>query len=375
MKGIRALVARTLAAGLVAALAVTLIPGSRAAAQGHGAEDPVAQAKSAIDRGLRWLRSAQQKDGSYGGHLGVTALVVTAMAKSHREYREEDGPFMRDAIAYIRQAARPDGSITHGGGYEMYTTALSIIALKSLEDPRNDAIVQKAQAWMKAQQTVEHNGYRPEDKFYGGFGYGSSLRPDLSNTQYAIEALRLAGLTASDPVFVKALKFVERIQNRTESNDQPGAGDDGGFAYYPGYSFSPSGGWTSTGSMSYAGIKAFLFMDIDKNDPRVQAAVKWALQNYTLDENPDMGANGYYYYVDVFAKTWATMGLQTVVTPDGVSHDWFRELVAKLVAAQTPEGYWVNTRSGRFWEDRPELATAHAVLALEYGVAARAATK
>lgn len=361
------------AAGILAGVLGVVFDSGWKSAAGQADPQLVEKVGSAIDRGLRWLRSAQKPDGPWGEHLGITALAVTAMAKSHRAYREADGPFMSNSIAYIRRAAKPDGSITYGGGNEMYTTALSVIALKALQDPKHDGIIQNAQKWMKAQQTVEHNGYGPQEKFYGGFGYGSSLRPDLSNTQYAIEALRASGLASNDPVFVKAVKFIQRIQNRTESNDQPGALDDGGFAYYPGFSFA--GGWTSTGSMSYAGIKSFLFVDVDRNDPLVQAAVKWVSKNYTLDENPGMGAQGYYYYVDVFAKVWATLGTDTVVLADGTRRDWFRDLATKLLAEQRPEGYWVNSRSPRFWEDRPELATAHALLALIHGREARAGKK
>lgn len=359
---------KTLACLLAGALLSATVPAA-------GQTDPkvAERAGSAIDKALRWMRTRQKPDGSYGDHLGVTALVVTAMARSPRAYREVDGPFMRDAVAYLRKAARPDGRITDGGGYEMYTTALAVIALKSLGEAKHDDLVQKAQAWMRAQQTVEAVGYHPDEKFYGGFGYGSSLRPDLSNTQYAIEALRMSGLTANDPALVNAIKFVQRIQNRTESNDVPGALDDGGFAYYPGYSFA--GGWTSTGSMTYAGIKSLLFADVAGDDPRVQAATKWALKHYTVDENPGLGASGYYYYLDVFAKAWALAGAATVVTADGVKHDWFQDLATKLLAEQHADGYWVNTRSARFWEDRPELTTAHAILALSSGIQARTAAK
>lgn len=365
MRGMRRTMTRIVAAGVLASfLGLSIGPPWAAAA---GANDPVVKqkAQSTIDRGLRWLRSVQKPDGSWGGHIGITALALTAFARSHRQYREDDGPFMRNAIAHIRSAVRQDGAITQGGGNEMYTTALAVIALRALKDAKHDEVIQKATQWMKGQQTVEALGYRPEDKFYGGFGYGSSLRPDLSNTQYAIEALRLSGMPANDPVMTKAVKFIQRIQNRTESNDQPGALDDGGFAYYPGFSFA--GGWTSTGSMTYAGMKSYIWADMDKNDPRVQSAIKWIAQNYTLDEHPGMGAQGYYYYIDVFARTWAIMEVDTVLTADGTKRDWYKDLVTKLSAEQRPEGYWVNGQSARFWEDRPELATAHALLALIYG--------
>lgn len=358
---------RVLAVVLLAAITCTIVSGPARAAD----PDIVQKSGAAIDRALRWLRTTQKPDGSYGGHLGVTTLAVTAMARSPRAYREEDGPFMRDAVASIRRSQRSDGAFAQPGGYEMYTTALGVIALKALGDRKHDEAVLRAQAWMKTQQTTEENGYRPTDKFYGGFGYGSSLRPDLSNTQYAIEALRASGLAPNDPVFTKALAFVQRIQNRTESNDQQGASDDGGFAYYPGFSFAPGGGWTSTGSMTYAGIKSFLFLDLPPNDPRVQAAITWAAKHYTVDENPGLGASGYYYYVDVFARAWALAKTDAAVVADGTKRDWFADLATRLLAEQRPEGYWINTRSPRFWEDRPELATSHAVLALSYGIEAR----
>lgn len=334
-------------------------------------KDPalVAKAERAVDNGLRWLRSVQKPDGTWGGHLGITELALAAFAKSHRAYREDDGPFMRNAITKIRNATKPDGSITEGGQNEAtktYTTALGLLALTALNDPKDKELFQRAQKWLKAQQTDEANGYKPEDKLYGGFGYGSSLRPDLSNTQFALEALRASGLPASDPVFAKAAKFISRTQNRTESNDIAGALDDGGFAYYPGFSFE--GGWTSTGSMTYAGIKSYIYADMDKNDPRVQAAMKWIIKNYTVDEHPGRGAKTYYYYIDVFARTWNILKTDVVVTEDGVAHDWFRDLVDKLVAEQRPDGFWVNSRSAESWEDRPELCTAHALLALIYGM-------
>ena len=335
------------------------------------APDPaiVSQGRRAIDNGLRWLRSVQKPDGTLGDHLGITELAVMAFALSPRQYREEDGPFMRNALVKIRNAARPDGAITEGSGNEStknYTTALGLLALKANGDPKDNDIIRRAQQWMRAQQTVEAQGYRPEDRFYGGFGYGSSLRPDLSNTHFAIEALRTTGIPAGDPIFARAVMFLQRTQNRTESNDVPGALDDGGFAYYPGFSFE--GGWTSTGSMSYGGLKSYIYADVDKNDPRVQAVLKWITKHYTVDEHPGRGPKTYYYYIHVFARTWNLLQVDTVTTDDGVKHDWVRDLVTKLAAEERPEGYWVNGRSNEEWEDRPELCTAHALLAMIYGL-------
>ena len=74
-----------------------------------------------------------------------------------------------------------------------------------------------------------------KDVRYGGWGYGGTggSRPDLSNTQMALDALKDAGLKPDDPAFQAALKFATRSQNLSETNDQPWASNDGGFIYTP----------------------------------------------------------------------------------------------------------------------------------------------
>src|SRR5205823_83479 len=116
------------------------------------------------------------------------------------------------------------------------------------------------------EQPVKEN-----DPRFGGWGYGRGKqgRPDGSNMQFALEALHDAGLKPSDPAFQNAVKFMSRMQNLSETNDQPWAGNDGGFIY------SPSGGGESMageyqdaqgrtlkrsyGSMTYAGLKSMVY--------------------------------------------------------------------------------------------------------------------
>ena len=70
---------------------------------------------------------------------------------------------------------------------------------------------------------------------YGGAGYDSKSRPDLSNTQFFLDALKAAGVPKDDPALKKALIFVSRCENLKgkEYNDQPWAGkiNDGSFIY------------------------------------------------------------------------------------------------------------------------------------------------
>jgi len=61
----------------------------------------------------------------------------------------------------------------------------------------------------------------------------------------------------------------------------------------------------SHASISYAGLLSYIYADIDRSDPRVKAVYDWLLKNFTLDENPGMGAQGLYYSYHTMAKLLA----------------------------------------------------------------------
>lgn len=56
--------------------------------------------KKAIDKGLRFLRYAQKKEGHWDDP-GITALAITAFLRSPRKYGLNDGPWIRKPLAYI----------------------------------------------------------------------------------------------------------------------------------------------------------------------------------------------------------------------------------------------------------------------------------
>ncbi len=345
--------------GLSAALLLTAVPaGPQAAIEDEQLRDEV---KSAIDRGLKWLRTQQKEDGSWEHHPGITAIALTAYARSHRGYTLEDGPFMRNGVRFLRDKAKPDGSI-YDRDLPVYNTAVSLMALCAVGSPDLAPLIVAGRNFLVAQQTDEGEGYEQSDKFYGGIGYGNDERPDLSNLQFALESLKAAGLPEDDPTWDRALKFLERCQNRSESNDQAWAANDGGFVYYPGNSMA--GGTKSYGSMTYAGIKSFIHANLKKDDPRIQLALDWIRNNYTLEENPEMGAQGLYYYYHTFAKTMRVMGERTIVDAQGRTHDWAAELARELLSRQRDEGYWVNDESARWWEGNKVLVTSESVMAL-----------
>ncbi|WP_405234312.1 prenyltransferase/squalene oxidase repeat-containing protein [Lentisalinibacter salinarum] len=336
----------------------------------HGADadkmDPELRSKAqrAVDAGLHYLRNNQADDGSWSDSVGVTALGLRAFLESHRGYGERDGAFITRPIAFLLAHVNPDGSISETNQNRNYNTAVSLTALAATGNDEYDEVIRGGQNFLKGLQIDEEEGYESDHAYYGGIGYGGDERPDLSNAYMALEGLRASSMDPEDPVWDKALTFVSRSQNRSESNDQEWAGNDGGFTYMPGY--SPHKGTDSYGGMTAAGLLSLLFAGADKDDPRVQAAYDWIRDNYTLEKNPGAtdGVQGLYYYYNVFSKAMSAYGDPTVTDTDGTEHNWREDIARKLLSLQREDGSWVNPDSPRWWEGNPELVTAWSVIAL-----------
>ncbi len=374
--------------GQESAPATATLPAAPAASLGD-------RARKTVDRGIEFLKQVQDPaTGAFRAYadrdpdVGITALCLAAFATSHRKYREDDGPMIRRPVEYLLARQKPDGSI-HDGALQNYCTAISILALTGLGNQAHAGAVERAAAYLRTTQADESEGYTTSDRFYGGVGYGSAQRPDLSNAQTALEAAAAAGVPKQDEFFRKALVFLQRCQNRSESNDQTwkdenGApvapGNDGGAMYYPGNSMAgieegPDGRRTfrSYGSMSYALLKSYLFCDLSPSDERVRSVLDWVRKNYTLDWNPgfehleipNARYMGLFYYYYTLAKALDLLGEETIRDADGREHAWRRELAMKLLALQAGDGSFANAQNGRWWEDSKTLCTAYALLALQ----------
>ena len=326
-------------------------------------------------QGIGYLRGAQADDGSWSHHAGpaVTALVATALI---RHGRSVDDPMLAKALRYLENHVRDDGGIyQRGTRYRNYETCLAIVCLSEANvDGRYDQILQQADHFVGELQWDEGEGHERSSPSYGGFGYGKHNRPDMSNTQISLDALRALGKGAADPRIEKALIFISRCQNlEGPHNTTPFATkiEDGGFYYTVAAGGSsqagktPNGGLRSYGSMTYAGLKSMIYAGVSSDDPRVTAAHRWIQAHYTLAENPGMGAAGLYYYYHTFAKALDTIGNDMVEDTDGSTHDWRRELAEVLTREQHADGSWTN-RTARWLEGDPHLVTAYALLALDY---------
>ncbi len=325
------------------------------------------QVLASIDKGLEWLKGQQAEDGLFANHPGITGLVLTAFLRHPtNKYAEADHPFIQKGLQILVELQQPDGAIYN---VEMqpalpnYNTSIAVMALSSTGNPKYDDVIEKAQGFLKRLQVTD-----ADSVYFGGIGYGSRQEvKDLSNLNIAIQALKESGSNDQE-VWNKAVKFLERTQNRSESNDQAWAGNDGGFIYAPdGESKAgtdEAGSPRSYASMTYAGLLSFIYANVDKDDERVQAAFKWIKEHFTLEENYGMGSQGLYYNYHTMAKALRLYGDSTFVDAKGVSHDWYQEFAEKMIELQKPDGFWVNEQS-RWMEADPRLVTAYVILGLD----------
>ena len=320
-------------------------------------------ARKAVDAGIHYLRGTQAEDGSWSKSVGITALALRAMLESYQRYGTYDGAFVTRPVEFILSKVREDGAISEGAQNSSYNTSAAISALVATRRPEYGEVIAKARTFLTGHQIDDGEGYSPDHRYYGGIGYGTDERPDLSNLYLAVEALNASGLPADDPAWAKAMTFLQRCQNRSESNDEQWAANDGGFTYMPGW--SPNGGTGSYGGMTHAGLFALLMAHVDKSDPRVQAAFDWIRANYTVEENPGAKENaGLFYYYVAFAKSLAAYGEDEIRDTNGTAHNWRDDLARKILSMQAEDGSWINPHNKLWGEGVKDLVTAWAVIAL-----------
>jgi squalene-hopene/tetraprenyl-beta-curcumene cyclase len=341
------------------------------------------------DKGLAWLIQQQEANGSWRGHPAITALAATSILRAGRPLATNEQAAADRAIGFILSNVRTNGAIYGADDkdkYPNYSTAICLMALLAHGKPAHTETIRQARKFLLNSQFDEGEGIESSDPSYGGIGYGRRERPDLSNMQWTLEALRLtesldqpsetAPHVPSKLHWERAIQFLSRCQNLPSHNDQAWAknartNDLGGFVYMPGFSFAdgdqplePGQPLRSHGSMTYAGLKSFLYAEMKKDDPRIRAALDWLRRNYTLEENPGLGQQGLYYYYHTVAKSLTVFGDDTFTDAAGKQHDWRYELLNKFVANQDVAGFWKNP-VGRFMENDPVLVTSYSLLAIQ----------
>lgn len=347
------------------------------------AKSPVKTADQIAARAIEFLRTkGQDSSGAFTEKSGpaITALVLTGVLSNGHGASE---PFVAKSLKYLETFIQPDGGIYKpSSAHQNYETSIAVMAFAAANnDGRYDAVIKKADAFLKKLQWDETEEKNKEDVFYGGAGYGNSKRPDLSNTSFFIEALKSAGNDADSQAIQRALVFVSRCQNlESEHNTTEFAAKspDGGFYYTPANGGSSmagkeeSGALRSYASMTYAGLKSMIYAGVKKDDKRVKAAMAWLKKNYDLKTNPGMDKAGpgmdqagLFYYYQTIAKCLEAYGEDKFVDASGKEHDWRAEIIAELAQRQSEDGSFVNTQA-RWMEGDANLVTGYALLALAH---------
>lgn len=338
------------------------------ASRGRGlSPDLETRLKDSLGRAEAYLRQQQRADGTWEDHPGITALVATALLRQPDAPRAKQLETVGRALDSLARLAKPDGGI-YDRIIPHYITAVSTTALVAGGRPQDRPLIEKARVYLAKNLLDEEEGVDANDKWYGGMGYGATTRADgrradIVSLEYALQAMKDAELPANDAAWEKAIKFLQRTQNNSETNDQSWAANDGGFVYYPGFSYHTDGGTRSYGSATYAGVLSYSWANVKKEDQRVQAVAKWIRDNYTVDENPGMGQKTVYYYYMVFAKALQALGEPAIVDARGRSHNWREDLGRKLLALQRPDGSWVNDVKDEL-QDNKVLVTAFTMNAI-----------
>ena len=345
------------------------------------------EVEHALTRGLTWLQANQNSNGwwSTPDQPAVTALALTAFKGDPKErYRSPEPAWLKRGYDFVLASAQPDGGI-HRSNLVTYNTSISMMALLAANKSAYEPVIRRARGFLVGLQRDFGEKGRLDDVFDGGIGYGSKYEhSDMGNTLAALEAIHYSRhlntdknpADAKDLDWAAAIRFLQNCQNLTAYNQQKWASDDatnkGGFVYYPGHSMA--GGETnaatgrvalrSYGSISYGGLLGYIYANLKRDDPRVVAVFDWLRGNYTPEENPGMGPQGYYYYLHTMTKALTVYGVDELELKDGRKLNWRKEVGMRLLNVQRPDGSWFNDHA-RWWEKDPTLVTSYAVLSLE----------
>ena len=341
-----------------------------------------------IDRGIAALKKSQEEAGYWTSedHPAVTAIVLVAYHSNPNKPKESPAWVLK-AHDHLLKFVQKNGSIyVPGKGLANYNTALSMMAMITSGDPKYNKTIINARRYLIGQQWDLGAKGKTDHPLDGGIGYSNSYpHSDLNNTLTALEAIYYSRHLVKDTPEAKtdlnwdaAIEFIQKCQNLKSHNKEPWVSEDpehkGGMIYFPGKSQagqakgSVSGrtALRSYGSISYAGMLSYAYADLDKSDPRVTAVRTWLVDNYTLEENPGMGAQGQFYYYYLMAKALSVYGTDKLKLKNGKEIDWRKDVALKLIGFQDQDGSWINKKASRWWENERPLVTAYSVIALSY---------
>src|SRR5436305_8002597 len=156
-----------------------------------------------VDRAVAYLKSTQAEDGSWSEKQspGITGIVLTGLLRTGKVGPRD--PMVERGLKYVESLINPKAGHIAGrdprAQLQNYVTCVNVLALTAADRTSYKAVVADAAKFLKKLQWDEGEGKTRDSDFYGGAGYDSHSRPDLSNTQLFLDALVEAGIPKDDP--------------------------------------------------------------------------------------------------------------------------------------------------------------------------------
>ncbi|HPM82772.1 MAG TPA: terpene cyclase/mutase family protein [Candidatus Anammoximicrobium sp.] len=316
------------------------------AAEPPAAQTPVGRAANlmkpethrAVENGLRYLKSQQNDDGSFGRgsySRNVAICSLAAMAFMSRGSMPGRGPYGREVnrcLSYILDHVRESGYIiapeaaSHGPmyGHGFATLFLAEAYGMSSDQTIRDKLVRAVELIVRTQN--DEGGWRYEPK---------PQEADISVTICQIMALRAArnaGLFVPRETVDRCTDYVKRSQN-----------PDGGFMYQlsaPGDSRFPR---------SAAGVVALYSAGVYEGE-EIEKGLEYLMKQLPPSKAVQVEAHfsyGHYYAVQAM---WQAGGERW--------QQWYPAIHDALLARQRPDGAWFDQIS-------PEYGTAMACIILQ----------
>ncbi|UCG33072.1 MAG: terpene cyclase/mutase family protein [Phycisphaerales bacterium] len=271
-----------------------------------------------VQRGLDWLASKQESDGSYGRtsnygrHVGLTGLAGLAfLSDGSAPGRGKYGRQLDGCVSFILDCSGESGLLaaetSHGPMYGHGFATLFLAEIYGMtSDPRIDEALHKA---------VRLIVYTQNDQ--GGWRYQPvRADADISVTVCEVMALRAArnvGIYVPKSTIDAAIAYVKLSQN-----------DDGGFRY-----MLTSG--SSAFARSAAGVATLQYAGIYR-DETIDRALRY-LEQFRPGGDTERNVGHYFYGHYYAAQAMFQAGEQ-------YWRDWYPAIRDELLESQEPEGYW-----------------------------------
>ena len=280
------------------------------------------KARDAIDKGLRWLASRQQRDGSFGNGgvnapSAVTSLsAIAMMSAGNLPGRGPYGDNVKRAADFILNGAQKSGLLSADGSNGiMYSHGFATLFLAELygmtRDERVGETLGRAVRLIKQSQNDE-----------GGWRYMPiAADADISVTICQVMALRAArdaGIKVDREIIDNAVAYVRRCQN-----------PDGGFSYVANQGF---GGGGSGFERSAAGVATLYYAGIfEGND--IKRGLEYVSRSLP-GKNRNNQITGHYFYGQYYAA-------QAMFLAGGQYwSDWYPAVRDELIGRQRAAGQW-----------------------------------